>query len=934
MMIARRLYATAAAAGAPAGRRVSGLLWFDNIVPLQAHKLDPRWLLATNNAATEIPRLLQQPGLEAIRILRLTPRRKEGGAFVQFEADECEAWQTPQQVTKSVIGVLKAQRPRAAWTRRPIRCNLVQGQPFLEDLSERFPSNKLCIQVAGSSLQAINEVTEEFLFRRLRHFGPMADIKLSAAVKDIQTPRFARVEFQRVHGAVGARNCLHGVFLPLTPSPPSVAAAAAVHATSPSPAGLAPHPAASSSLPAGQLNVLQTEELKVQQKEELKVQQTEELKVQQTEELKVQHTEELKVQQTEAQKVQQKEEELKVQLLFQYEPFLKTSVVTDFAVKHPRLFLPLLGILLASFTLLIFDPVRAWNIRNRITARYSLDELMHRAPFAWLKKHLQSAKVYCYSYMDRLGRSSSFSLSSAADGEQEPSWPGREQDELLLRSWLHAQPVRLMFVTGNKSTGKLELVHKLTAQRKNVLYIDAARLLERPAGDDFVKALCETVGFAPGFGFVTWLGAVVDMFSGAGGASKGPAGAMAKQSTETIKVLELVSRALLDVRSASASSKRRHIRAAAESDGGDLRVSASTRGAGGKDEEDDEDDADEVPLLVIEGFTEENREKQAQFMSTLVQWSQQMTSQGLARVLFLTDTSLAERVTYSMADVKTAEVQLGDASLEQASEFVRQSLRVPALDDATREAVRVVGGRYADLVMLVRALQSSSSTSSASSSAGAARAREVAEEIAAGAESMLRQLLFSPPLPSQSASTSGNTWSRVQLWQTIMKLAESPIGQAGYDDVLFNIFQGDDAALRALVRADLLRIVRVPSVFPEPSPSPSSPRPLSSPAPASAASQYVVVPGSPVLLEAMRRSAQRPQFRAGLDVLVLKHLVAQETAKVQAMEQELERLSLTWGRARELEERAAWLQTGIAEVHIKVAALDRRRRQCEAAVKG
>ncbi len=55
-----------------------------------------------------------------------------------------------------------------------------------------------------------------------------------------------------------------------------------------------------------------------------------------------------------------------------YESMLKTSVIADTFNKHPRIFIPLLGVLLAFLGVLVFDPLRIFNITNSITGRYSL----------------------------------------------------------------------------------------------------------------------------------------------------------------------------------------------------------------------------------------------------------------------------------------------------------------------------------------------------------------------------------------------------------------------------------------------------------------------------------------------------------------------------------------------------------------------------------
>jgi hypothetical protein len=183
---------------------------------------------------------------------------------------------------------LKKNPQRAWFTAKPIHCHLVLGSPFVEDLSSRFPSARLKIEVKipalNASQQGLADITVEHLFEQLRPFGRIHEISLSNYVKD--QPRQAVVQFLRMFSAVGARNCLHRFRFPVLPPPPPAAV---------SQASLALTPTATT----GPTDVV---------------------------------------------------------IFLTYDSMLKTSVITDFFVRHPRIVIPLLGFLFAAFTYLIFDP--------------------------------------------------------------------------------------------------------------------------------------------------------------------------------------------------------------------------------------------------------------------------------------------------------------------------------------------------------------------------------------------------------------------------------------------------------------------------------------------------------------------------------------------------------------------------------------------------
>lgn len=113
--------------------------------------------------------------------------------------------------------------------------------------------------------------------------------------------------------------------------------------------------------------------------------------------------------------------------------------------------------------------------------------------------------------------------------------------------------------------------------------------------------------------------------------------------------------------------------------------------------------------------------------------------------------------------------------------------------------------------------------------------------------------------------------NKVQMWQVLSMLVSSPNGTILYDDVLFNVFVGDDTPLKALVRADLLRV--------EPGLSAGGDR---------------LKAGSPVMNEAFKRLVNRQaKLKPGMDLLVAKFKIAQEQAKINAIEEELMRIAQT-----------------------------------------
>ena len=921
----------------PSSPLIRGVLWFDCVYPMQAHWLDPRHLLATHNHETLIPTIMPTD----VEIISMIPRIKEGGVFVQFETKKGDEYETAHDVSLAVIRRLRKKPVRARFTTRPVHCHLVDGEPFLEDLMSRFPSARLKIEMKGSDV-ACKEVTLEHLFGELRSFGRIVDLILGPYVKD--QPRQASVQYRKMHGAVGARQCLHRSLIVVQPPPATV--------------GAAP-PAATS-----------------------------------------------------------------IMLFFTYDSVLKTSYIIDFANKHPRIVVPLMGLILAAFTILIFDPLRSFNITNKITGRFTIRGLTHSGPLVFLRAQL--ASLYNNRIFDVFKREGSETVVRS-------SWSAREADEEKVNRWLHSIPDRLLFITGAKGAGKQALVRKVTADRKNVVTINFGQFIDRN-DEEFVKGLSNAIGFAPGFSILSWISNIMDIFTP--GAGKASGAGTAQFTSQLQKILEVWTDALVAIDSRAtkkikstadgqvAVTEQRHrgdevrdkvvqLVKSGEGTSHPNEKSAETGRVaeknkplpiekGGSDggerkdqaKDDRQDDtvssknadngiintdkiaekvgeaashhqpldrslfSDTIPLFIVDGFSPDNKDKHNNFMSSFVQFAAQMTAAQLARFLFLTDSTLEESISKSMPDVKVQEVTLSDADVDSALEFVMNSvsgaMKDKMTDDTkqqTKRAVRILGGRYSDLLSLVRQLESGASP------------LDAAEEIVNQSIGIVKSILF---------TDSKTTWNKTQLWLTMGMLtdaynrslqreerkveeetvSEQHIKEAsvrdwiGYDDCLFNIFGGDDAALRGLVRADILRIEGRLN------------------------EQDRLRAGSPVLLEAMRRMRQEQKFKAGMDVLVAKTTIDKEQKRLSELEEELVRVgrleneyveqakraeevygahkrfngwfglggeSAEEGQRRlfreEMAGRRAYLLACLTESHEKITAADAQKRQCEATIK-
>ena len=558
---------------------------------------------------------------------------------------------------------------------------------------------------------------------------------------------------------------------------------------------------------------------------------------------------------------------------------LKVDHLYDFVTKNPRLSVPFFALLFTALTFLIFDPLRTWNVKNKITHRFSYDEVMDIGAIQSVRRSLRritSSKLF-----------SVFKLGSHDDDRTVTSWSSREADEAKVTKWISAIPDKILFLTGAKGAGKQALVKKVTAKRKNVLTVDFSTIADR-SDEEFVKGLSQQVGFTPGFGLLTWINSIMDIFTP--GASKAT-GASQAFGGQIAKILEITSAALISIAANSSGGKRLQTTPQGDVIIQDSQHNGNSNGAD-----------DNIPLFVIDGFNLDNKDKHSAFMQMFVQWSAAMTASQLGRFLFLTDSALAENISKTLPDIKLVEVSLSDADTASALQFVTSSIGAEDMSDQvkaeTERAVSVLGGRYSDLLSLVRQLESNMTPTDA------------VEEIVNGTVSNIRALIWN--------DSAANKWSRVQLWQCINLITASPLAAVGYDDVLFAIFNGDEVPLKQLVRADVLRI---------------EPRSRSG-------SQDLLKAGSPVYYEAFHRLVRMETLKPGLDLAVAKQQIAAEIVKIQSAEDEIGKLTTALtgrfddpGDADALVHRRAFVAAALAESHSKLARIDEIRRECEAQIK-
>ncbi|KAK6503009.1 mitochondrial escape protein 2 [Arthrobotrys musiformis] len=179
-----------------------GLLFFDNVYPVLSAFLDSRFIPLRLDRLSSAEKLLKHtiPPTSPIKITQVIPRIKDGGAFIKYTRPQNL---TDRDVERQMQDLLTTQKIKPWYSPfGQVRCFLVQGQPWLEDL-QRFPATRIKVEFDGGP-----DIPAEELYTTFRRFGRLVDINpLPKDSKEL--PRYAYLTFWKIRSATAARNCLH-----------------------------------------------------------------------------------------------------------------------------------------------------------------------------------------------------------------------------------------------------------------------------------------------------------------------------------------------------------------------------------------------------------------------------------------------------------------------------------------------------------------------------------------------------------------------------------------------------------------------------------------------------------------------------------------------------------------------------------------------------
>lgn len=384
-----------------------------------------------------------------------------------------------------------------------------------------------------------------------------------------------------------------------------------------------------------------------------------------------------------------------------------------------------------------------------------------------------------------------------------------------------------MLLTGHRGNGLNEFIRKIIGKR--AVYVDVGGMLEAGGASDdqvFLRTFCRCFGYWPQQGMDRHLSAVLDlMLPGSG-----------KLSREN-EVLVQMQRVFFAVTKALITFRRRR-------------------------QQNGEDSVDKtsLPLFVVSGFTAENKDRRPGFFNNFVSWAAYVSEAGLARVVFVADSSFGEPAILNVLQdrpERLSVLQVQDVDQDSVRRILDQHFGPDKSPALTEKELAAVGGRFRDISALVAHLNHN------------ALPAEAVRRLLEGSETTVRRLLMT--------GQPGVKWTRPQLWRAI-RLFSSCNGSDGvpYDVFLWAVFRGDEAALRSMKESNLILL----EVYKDRSAAQISEERV----------RYKVMGGSPLYSEVFRRLVENEGLAAVLDVEVAKEDIKREQATLDGYEAELVRL--------------------------------------------
>ncbi|OBZ89957.1 Mitochondrial escape protein 2 [Choanephora cucurbitarum] len=765
-------------------------LYLDNVFPLKVHSFDIRQMFFRDSKS-----FLESKAHQAIpsddlpyefAIKEIIARTKDGGAIVTFtfKSTDGQKLNVAKEIVDKINHHVTTNNIVAPFNFQSVRAFLVKGQPFLEDILARYPTQRLRIEFQGPAVHV------ETLYHQLRPYGKLFDLAIYPNPITAKDPaRYAMAYFTRMRHATSARNCLHGHVVEGT-----------------------------------RLNVL-------------------------------------------------------------YERQLRTNVVKDWLVNHPRITVPAVAAIFAGITYVVFDPIRVFFITSKVTQRFNPEEY---ALYRWLRRETWARLLPVGASRD------------VAMEQSQSLWADDVEKIEKLKSWLAESPETFVLITGHKGSGKSALVKSAIQDRKNKLFIDCEELATARNQSEMTKGLAKEVGYFPVF---TWAASMSGMFDTMIAATTGQKTSFSSSPDSQMKdILETVAIALREIVPNEKEARRRaeenkhhvtllsHIKHVVLDLIGKEDTPEKTRSNHPQDGEKEGDDSDElteklIPIVVIDNYMYRETAKNAKLWEELAEWASLLIENEIAHVVFVSSNAgVMKTLGKALPGKSFSSIALSDAPLEMAMSFIKKQLDSEIDDPELPKVVSALGGRLTELELLVQKMKMNMD------------AKTAFEDIVARNLIEIRKYGFG----DSTECDSKLEWTAPQFWTIVKLLSEKK--HINYDELKWSpVFNGSEGPLKAMERAELIIIVQKEG------------------------RSHSIRPGKPVYYTVFDRLMADTIFNASMEIesnMALKKQSEENMAKLEDNINKLTHINAPSKLPKEIEARVQFLLTKVASCQKSIEEYD------------
>ncbi|KAM5463993.1 mitochondrial escape protein 2 [Microsporum audouinii] len=555
-------------------------------------------------------------------------------------------------------------------------------------------------------------------------------------------------------------------------------------------------------------------------------------------------------------------------LQFSYERKIKTHWIRDWIFSHPRIVLPILVAILAAVTVAVFDPIRTFFIRLKVSPPLQLQD---NRLWMWVQRQATKANSLLSLHRDQFHESKGLN----------EIWEDRKEDAQQIQNWLVEGNDTFIVVHGPRGLGKKEFVlDEALKNYKNKLVIDCKPIQEAPGDSTMIAAAAAEVGYRPVFSWMNSISSVVDVATQSAIGTK--AGLSETLDSQLGNILQSTAKAL-------------------------KKIALDGRRKGDKDSHLNDDEWLEAnparrPVVVIDNFLHKSKDNQMVY-DKLAEWAAALIYTNIAHVVFLTsDLSYSKTLSQALPNQVFHQVSFTDCKPEVAKRFVLS--HVSGDDDAKGvdytderfneelgECIKRLGGRLTDLEFFARMI------------ARGLTPKDAVQQIVHQSAAEILKIFIT------EVDSGSRGWTPEQAWYLIKKLglgetqtgkypcpdAEDEASVRYSDIILSDLFKKDgENTLRALEKAELITVTS------------KNGRPS------------IIKPGKPVLAAAFNQLVEDNVLRSRLDLRILSQMIAMENQAINKIEDELRVLGSFSKEPSEARRRIKWLLTNLALSQAKV----------------